>query len=546
MFYNKLFKFFITFFCIGLVYFSQNSSARQQIPFGFFAHQCDPAASAIEATGGAITYAGGYTIHTFTTSGTFTVTSASNPCGSAVVEYLVVGGGGGGGGSWSSTNWTGGGGGGAGGYRNGALPVGVGAHPVVVGAGGAGGAIANNGVNGSDSYIQNPSSVDLVRSLGGGGGAGAVNPTQRNGLAGGSGGGGAGNLPPAIGGLGTAPQGRNGGGSGANRGSGAGGGAGGPGLNSGVPGTDAYGISYLKEHGGTGGPGLISSITGVSVQRGGGGGGGCDETANYLPGIGGLGGGGTGGTPTGTAGQPGAPETGGGGGGGTRAAGGAGGSGVVIIRYPTPTAIAYQSSAIDVNNLTTYTFASQPIGIPAFNRYVLVGVTARSLITGVIITSMTIGGISAPVVYQTDAGTTNTMAGFAVALVPSGTTGNVVVTFNTPMVYASIGVWTLRNLLSTTPQATTFFTDPNTGGTLNVPAGGVAVGVYGQNSGGGGALSWSAGLTSNYAFNSVSDAPNFRSATGGMMATPTAITPLTVTVGGGFINASVGAAISLK
>ena len=97
-------KFFITFFCIGIVCFSQNSSARQQILFGF-AQQCDFSTSAISATGGTVTYSGGYTIHTFTTSGTFTVTSATNTCGSAAVEYLVIGGGGGGGGGWTAANW---------------------------------------------------------------------------------------------------------------------------------------------------------------------------------------------------------------------------------------------------------------------------------------------------------------------------------------------------------------------------------------------------------------------------------------------------------
>ena len=58
------------------------------------------------ATGGTITTDGDYKVHTFTSSGTFTVSSAPD-----YVHYLVVAGGGGGGGH------THGGGGGAGGYR---------------------------------------------------------------------------------------------------------------------------------------------------------------------------------------------------------------------------------------------------------------------------------------------------------------------------------------------------------------------------------------------------------------------------------------------
>jgi hypothetical protein len=86
-----------------------------------------------KATGGAMSFYAGKTIHTSYSSGTFTVT---NPRLSSV-DYLVVGGGGGG---W---NWTSsGGGGGAGGYRTGTgIPVSAppGPYTVTVGAGGHGG-----------------------------------------------------------------------------------------------------------------------------------------------------------------------------------------------------------------------------------------------------------------------------------------------------------------------------------------------------------------------------------------------------------------------
>ena len=59
------------------------------------------------ASGGTVTTSGDYKIHVFTSSGTFTVTTAGNAAGSNSAEYLIVAGGGGGGQS---------GGGGAGGY----------------------------------------------------------------------------------------------------------------------------------------------------------------------------------------------------------------------------------------------------------------------------------------------------------------------------------------------------------------------------------------------------------------------------------------------
>ena len=57
----------------------------------FVTSSCVAPPPAFSATGGTITYSGGYTIHTFTTNGTFTPSASGN------VEVLVVGGGGGGG-----------------------------------------------------------------------------------------------------------------------------------------------------------------------------------------------------------------------------------------------------------------------------------------------------------------------------------------------------------------------------------------------------------------------------------------------------------------
>ncbi len=83
-----------------------------------------PAHANIIATGGTITYVGDYIIHTFTSSGTFTISS-----GTGDVEYLVIGGGGG-----ASI-----GGGGAGGYLTGTnASMVVGSYTVTIGAGGAG------------------------------------------------------------------------------------------------------------------------------------------------------------------------------------------------------------------------------------------------------------------------------------------------------------------------------------------------------------------------------------------------------------------------
>jgi hypothetical protein len=200
------------------------------------------------ATGGAISYYGGKTIHTFTTSGTFATAPNWN---AATVEYLVVGGGGGGG---STLN---GGGGGAGGYLTGTTPIG--AHPVStsiqVGAGAAGGSISPSGPGGASGGDGTPSYFGTPITAYGGGGGGSSPPVGTAGRAGGSGGGGAGDRPatPNPGPSPYSPQQGFAGGSGGQGTygpAGGGGGAGGAGssgsgpapdpLNSPVPGASLY------------------------------------------------------------------------------------------------------------------------------------------------------------------------------------------------------------------------------------------------------------------------------------------------------------------
>ena len=304
-----------------------------------------------KATGGAISFYSGKTIHAFTNSGTFATTSdwsAGN------VEYIVVAGGGGGGRGGSSE---GSGGGGAGGYRTGTTPIG--AHPVStsiqVGAGGLGG-FDGVATNGTPSYFGTP-----ITSAGGG--AGSAGKTAGNAIDGGSGGGGgyvdnsggSGNTPP------VSPVQGYGGGDYSAYGGGGGGGAGGAGANSTGPTTNPFG--------GPGGIGVQLPSTfrdpkaasslgvpgpgGASYWVGGGGGGGTyDPGLNPTgggrggsgdsagsPAAGPYAGGGNGGagesTLGGTGMTDGTTNTGGGGGGNAVATPGrSGGSGIVLIAYP--------------------------------------------------------------------------------------------------------------------------------------------------------------------------------------------------------------------
>ena len=204
------------------------------------------------ATGGTITHSGGYSIHTFTNSGTFT------PSGAMSVEVLVVGGGGAGGGRH------GGGGAGGGLVYNAAYAVTAQGYTVTVGNGGQPKQIdagsQSVGSNGQNSVF------GAITALGGGGGGSysAAVPTG-----GGSGGGGGGGQNTAAGlenqgdsGGGTG-YGNNGGTGGTTTGGGGGGGAGAVGSN-----------AAEADSGGNGGVGLAYALSGSSVYYAGGGGGG--------------------------------------------------------------------------------------------------------------------------------------------------------------------------------------------------------------------------------------------------------------------------------
>ncbi|HEY4508763.1 MAG TPA: LamG domain-containing protein [Candidatus Paceibacterota bacterium] len=266
-----------------------------------------------EGTGGTITYSGGYTIHTFTSSGTFVA-----PIGGAgtSVEYLVVAGGGGGGPNDDRT----GGGGGAGGLLTDTVVKSSGeSTTVTIGAGGTGSVGGGAATSGGNSVFGSVTAT--------GGGKGGKNKST-----GGSGGGG---YHAEAGAAGTAGQGSAGGngydsGNGnLNFGGGGGGGASAVGANA---------QSSTSGQAGDGGAGTTSSISGSSVTYAGGGGGGAQANAgapNYAAGAGGAGGGGAGGkNANGTSGT--ANTGGGGGGAGNNNTSGNGGSGIVIVRYLTP------------------------------------------------------------------------------------------------------------------------------------------------------------------------------------------------------------------
>ena len=270
---------------------------------------------AVIATGGTETTYGNYTVHTFTASGTFTISQA----GSA--DIIVVAGGGGG--TGSGNQW--GGGGGAGGVvvcTNKFLSAQ--SYPIVIGSGGTGNSSTPSNGNGTDSTF-----AGIITK--GGGGSGGYQ--DYNASSGGSGGGAPGKSPWA----GTSTQqsaGNSGGGTGyGNEGggkfsgygtdcAGSGGGAGSKGYAAELDGPNYTGS--WSNAASPGGIGIQNDFqTGLNQWYAGGGASGNTGSTSPSTESGGAGGGGN--TAT-----NGTPKTGGGGGGGGTTTGG---SGIVIIRY---------------------------------------------------------------------------------------------------------------------------------------------------------------------------------------------------------------------
>lgn len=309
-----------------------------------------------KATGGAISFYGGKTIHAFTNSGTFA--TASN-WSAGNVEYVVVGGGGG-----SNTEDLGGAGG-AGGFITGTTPIG--SHPVSttiqVGAGGRYSIRDDRaGTSGTPSYFGTP-----LTGYGGGGGAGKTSDPLADAIPGGSGGGG--DHGPNAGAPGDkqtgtssaapiTPQGYPGGDGASPHGTGGGGGAGGAGGDGANPYTGGAGglgrqspSTFRDPISTLGAPGPTGSVPGTNPGGdtsgkfwfAGGGGGGVDSGTNGGGGGGAaagasFAGGGYGGHDPGRIGTSGTQSTGGGGGatddGGVPGGTGSGGSGIVLIAYP--------------------------------------------------------------------------------------------------------------------------------------------------------------------------------------------------------------------
>jgi hypothetical protein len=135
------------------------------------------------------------------------------------------------------------------------------------------------------------------------------------------------------------------------------------------------------------------------------------------------------------------------------------------------TAFAFLASAVSTDDLTTYTFSSVSFGAADGNRKIIIAFGSRAAFSRTVV-SATIGGVAASIAVQ--AGTGNDTTALLVASVPTGATGDVVVTLSAGALRAGIAIY--RVVASTlTLDDTDSGTGTTVGMSLDIAAGGIAI-----------------------------------------------------------------------
>lgn len=167
---------------------------------------------------------------------------------------------------------------------------------------------------------------------------------------------------------------------------------------------------------------------------------------------------------------------------------------------------SYTDTAQDATDQTTYTFSARSLGAADSARYIVVGVGARN--EAVAISSVTIGGVTASSIVSLESSPTRAIAALYGAAVPTGTTGDVVVTFaSAGALNCCIALYRLLGY-STTAYATG--TDNTIASnllstTIDIPSSGAAIGVRAEHtgSGSGPSTAWVGLATADVAVNNL-------------------------------------------
>lgn len=207
----------------------------------------------------------------------------------------------------------------------------------------------------------------------------------------------------------------------------------------------------------------------------------------------------------------------------------------VILTNHGTLAFDYVTGATNSANQNSYTFSAQSLGTADSARIVIVGVASRQGTAGITISSLTVAGVSASQLVSNVGTPDSSITAIWAAAVPTGTTGDVVVTFSSgTQVSCHIGIW--RMLRS---SSTAFDTGGGIGNnpsdTINIPAGGAACAVA-YSAGASPTTTWT-GLTER--FDNVVDTQTGTGASSSFSTTQTGLTVQATFTSNGFEAMSV-------
>jgi hypothetical protein len=115
----------------------------------------------------------------------------------------------------------------------------------------------------------------------------------------------------------------------------------------------------------------------------------------------------------------------------------------------------------------SYSFAAQPIGIAAADRYIFLNIQWFSTSNVPSLTGCTIGGVAATIVLQSTAANNRPINAIAYALVPSGTTATIAFTFSGIVTGTGhgvgFGIYRVQGPLNPTPADSRQNDDANVG-----------------------------------------------------------------------------------
>lgn len=158
------------------------------------------------------------------------------------------------------------------------------------------------------------------------------------------------------------------------------------------------------------------------------------------------------------------------------------------VAGPSAPFFSHTASAADDSNLLAYTFTAQAIGAAAADRRIFVSATSSASSNNAAVSTITIGGISATIHAQAQntGNTRNGVVAIASAIVPSGTTADVVVTHTTDvgvLLGCHVSVYRATGLVSGTPVDTATANAPGSL-LLDIPVRGFVIACAASVSGG--------------------------------------------------------------